>query len=142
MISAALTTLAWGVEPHRTPKLTMYLSFFMPSKVDLCLIIAWLIVPHALQQPWLSAFQLQAAHVAAQLDCMACGLAALSKDLSIGSGGILTSKNNAQTVRTGNIMNVQDLGSAYKLNVAQLHSFKQLILADDDGSTSIYEVQS
>lgn len=67
--------------------------------------------------------------------------AALSKDISVGSGGVLTSKDSSQTLRTGNIMNVQDLSTAYKLTPAQLHSFRQLVLAGDDGSTNIYEVK-
>ena len=67
-------------------------------------------------------------------------VAALSKDISVGNGGILTSKASSQTLRTGNIMNVQDLSNAYKLSPGQLLSFKQLVLAGDDGSTNIYEV--
>ena len=71
---------------------------------------------------------------------MGCLLTALSKDLNVGTGGILTSKASSQTIRTGNVMNVQDLSAAYKLNVGQLSSFKQLVLAGTDGSTNIYEV--
>ena len=67
-------------------------------------------------------------------------LTALSKDLNVGTGGILTSKAASQTIRTGNVMNVQDLSAAYRLNVGQLSSFKQLVLAGTDGSTNIYEV--
>lgn len=70
-----------------------------------------------------------------------CVHAALSKDISVGSGGVLTAKASSQTLRTGNIMNVVDLSNAYKMNPGQLQSFKQLVLAGDDGSTNIYEVR-
>lgn len=58
----------------------------------------------------------------------------------MGSDGILMGKDSNSTVRTGNIMNVQDLSSAYKLNPAQLHNFRQLVIAGDDSTTNIYQV--
>ena len=66
--------------------------------------------------------------------------AAMSKEINVGADGIMTMKGGKGFVATGQAATSLDLAQAYNMNLDNLRQITQVILTNEDGGTSVYQV--
>ena len=64
----------------------------------------------------------------------------MSKEINVGADGIMTMKGGKGFVATGQAATSLDLAQAYNMNLDDLRQITQVILTNENGGTSVYQV--